>query len=1250
MVHGNSRGFRISEEKDIMEYSEMDPMDVFRIFDSDGSGQISFEEFKAMLSKLNIRMSDAKAMKYFRVCDADDSGEVDFEEFKVALFACDPTKGNSFGFAPSALLTPRDAFDMIDADGSGKIDEDEFFSVLEYLKLSVSDQKQEALLSKYDKDGSGYLDYDEFKAIWLSVVDVRKELDDRGIQAPKLATKGHLQRLLAKIVDEEEEAEMRALAEAEQWRTWRALVDLKTVHIEKARERARSELVKALDAAGQVYVFGGGDDDAQSSSPATNKAGSVKDLWQRRVTDCPFQGLAVSSSTADLWGRRVVQCAAADNVLLALSDLGEMWIWGGVDQWWHNDWQQQPQHHQEEVRGYTTPRSQLLLGTAAIKKPKKTTMRRRVLKPTPEEDEEEGGDEVDSEEALRIVLEYYEAWKPPPGDVDRVKYYEQTLLPAVEHSSLQRSLEVRGKTPGERTKKQLVDALYVDIVLEKKVLGERAHRKIRELEQEIRDLTRRRRGAIARRHKMDIVKTWAPLREIQAEEEAKARARRQTKLVEAVAEREHKYVDWRKKIEQARHNYDPEYTARGISLKIDAGGVTPRGPDPRGGPDDPWLPQAYQAVKHVAGGAHHFAVVHQSGAVYTWGVGISGRLGLAEVDSPSSRTPKDRPKPTLVQALSTIPALKVACGRTHTACVTASRDCYVWGSAASGKLGIGETTNDVYLPIPTLLSFGQSKIRTVSCGSAHTAATTSEGLLYVWGCGDGGRLGLGEDIPLEEIQWSPRLVESLASKEKIDHVSCGNAHTLCVTVVEVEESGVAESGGTVFAAGSLAVLGKFTPAFERVFPPSEEPPEVAARQVSAGFGHSAIVTVQGELYCWGVNRAGCCGQPQRETFINSPRLVSAIYRRPANLALNKAARQSSVYGGLDARLAVDGICDGSRSKNCASTQQDPQAWWEVDLGEFVTVTCVKVWNRTDEPSDQTMPRDKFKSRLVPSWIMASQRPFDKAVGGDSLVNALSLSIARSHITTQVEKCAVWNCPQNTVARYVRLQLENFDFLHVAQVEVFGTTGQRAPIGRCGHVECGRHKTIAVIRPISDQLDVEQAYKRAVTADAENADILRLRETYALEYDKFGRKVERGDCVLCTGGTQCEICVLKARFKDELVQYSSAGVAGRVLTLSEISQLLLDAPKPPLNYKPKEKTRKKSKRASFKAAVKRRLRTPPSAKKKNSASVPEEEEEEEDDEIETVSLSSSERLKSSLPSNASSSFGPRSKRRVAAGAS
>jgi hypothetical protein len=67
------------------------------------------------------------------------------------------------------------------------------------------------------------------------------------------------------------------------------------------------------------------------------------------------------------------------------------------------------------------------------------------------------------------------------------------------------------------------------------------------------------------------------------------------------------------------------------------------------------------------------------------------------------------------------------------------------------------------------------------------------------------------------------------------------------------------------------------------------------------------------------------------------------HRRPDNLALGKAARQSSIYCGSSADTAVNGDASGDGQRVCTCTQQDPQAWWEVSicrilLYSYITLT------------------------------------------------------------------------------------------------------------------------------------------------------------------------------------------------------------------------------------------------------------------------------------------------------------------------
>ena len=38
------------------------------------------------------------------------------------------------------------------------------------------------------------------------------------------------------------------------------------------------------------------------------------------------------------------------------------------------------------------------------------------------------------------------------------------------------------------------------------------------------------------------------------------------------------------------------------------------------------------------------------------------------------------------------------------------------------------------------------RVRDIACGSSHSAAITSSGELFTWGCGEYGRLGHGDNV------------------------------------------------------------------------------------------------------------------------------------------------------------------------------------------------------------------------------------------------------------------------------------------------------------------------------------------------------------------------------------------------------------------------------------------------------------------------------------------------------------------------
>ena len=229
----------------------------------------------------------------------------------------------------------------------------------------------------------------------------------------------------------------------------------------------------------------------------------------------------------------------------------------------------------------------------------------------------------------------------------------------------------------------------------------------------------------------------------------------------------------------------------------------------------------------------------------------------------------------------------------------------------SGKLGLGEIADEFecYCPTPTLLRFPgatRMRFRQVSCGNAHTAAITEDGELWVWGCGDSGRLGLGSNFSTRHV---PQLVDVLKTAGvKAAHVSCGASHTaVCSAIKEiVTGNGVSKivrvSGGDVYVAGPAAALGRFSPHFRLVQNLAKKP----VKTLSCGYNTTGCVTYNGELHTWGSNKGGCIGHHVLTDFVAAPRLVPCLYKAPRNLALRKNAIQSSCYNNRSAAYAVDG--------------------------------------------------------------------------------------------------------------------------------------------------------------------------------------------------------------------------------------------------------------------------------------------------------------------------------------------------------
>ncbi len=162
--------------------------------------------------------------------------------------------------------------------------------------------------------------------------------------------------------------------------------------------------------------------------------------------------------------------------------------------------------------------------------------------------------------------------------------------------------------------------------------------------------------------------------------------------------------------------------------------------------------------------------------------------------------------------------------------------------------------------------------------------------------------------------------------------------------------------------------------------------------------------------------------------------TSTIAANRVNVALGKSATQSSNFGS-DLRFsrasnAVDGNTNGNHADGSVThTQNNAQAWWQVDLGSVQPISQIAIWNRTDCCSE----------RLTNFYILVSDTPFNST----SLDAARSQSGVSSYLVSgQAGRPTTLDI--NRSGRYVRAQLVGTNYLSISEVQVWNTGGQALP--------------------------------------------------------------------------------------------------------------------------------------------------------------------------------------------------------------
>ncbi|EHA8587279.1 calcium-dependent protein kinase 10 [Cocos nucifera] len=128
--------------------------EMFKMIDTDNSGQITFEELKAGLERVGANLKESEIYALMQAADVDNSGTIDYGEFVAATLHLNKIEREDHLFA---------AFSYFDKDGSGYITQDELQQACE--EFGLEDVRLEEIIREVDQDNDGRIDYNEFVAM-----------------------------------------------------------------------------------------------------------------------------------------------------------------------------------------------------------------------------------------------------------------------------------------------------------------------------------------------------------------------------------------------------------------------------------------------------------------------------------------------------------------------------------------------------------------------------------------------------------------------------------------------------------------------------------------------------------------------------------------------------------------------------------------------------------------------------------------------------------------------------------------------------------------------------------------------------------------------------------------------------------------------------------------------------------------------------------------------------------------------------
>ncbi|KAI3719130.1 hypothetical protein L6452_20024 [Arctium lappa] len=245
----------------------------------------------------------------------------------------------------------------------------------------------------------------------------------------------------------------------------------------------------------------------------------------------------------------------------------------------------------------------------------------------------------------------------------------------------------------------------------------------------------------------------------------------------------------------------------------------------------------------------------------SWGRGSSGQLGNGKEESQLYPSPISS---LLLPPLSfRLPSsttrhkinedqleVGIACGLFHSALLIDGK-LWIWGKGDGGRLGF-DHENSVFRPT---VNFNLESVRSIALGGLHSIALDSIGQVFSWGYGGFG--ALGHSVYTREL--SPKRVEG-SWEGQITQIATSGTHTAAIT-----EAGQLYTWGRDEGEGRLGlgpsrgpneVGGLSIPSKVKALP-------VPVVSVACGGFFTTVITNDGQLWNWGANSNNELGRGNR---------------------------------------------------------------------------------------------------------------------------------------------------------------------------------------------------------------------------------------------------------------------------------------------------------------------------------------------------------------------------------------------------